>query len=116
MNWLVAYGLRLHSFLFWSHARLLLSSIRNVAHLLVRVVIFSFLVAIFALPTMAQTNKADIGETVTDTNGAAVQGATVTITKVDTNSTRTVTSGDSGQYEAPLLEIGTYKVTATKQG
>src|SRR5438876_2239729 len=116
MNWLVACGLRVHSFIFWSHARLIMSSIRNVAHLLVRVVIFTFLVAIFALPTMAQTNKADIVGTVTDTNGAAVQGATVTITKVDTNSTRTVTSGDSGQYEAPLLEIGTYKVTATKQG
>src|SRR3989441_2282294 len=116
MNWLVACGLRVHSFIFWSHARLIMSSIRNVAHLLVRVVIFTFLVAIFALPTMAQTNKADIVGTVTDTNGAAVQGATITITKVDTNSTRTVTSGDSGQYEAPLLEIGTYKVTATKQG
>src|SRR5437773_2315728 len=116
MNWLVACGLRVHSFIFWSHARLIMSSIRNVAHLLVRVVIFTFLVAIFALPTMAQTNKADIVGTVTDTNGAAVQGATVTITKVDTNTSRTVTSGDSGQYEAPLLEIGTYKVTATKQG
>src|SRR3989441_2504463 len=93
-----------------------MSSIRNVAHLLVRVVILTFLVAIFALPTLAQTNKAEIVGTVTDSNGAAVQGATVTITKVDTNSVRTVTSGDSGQYEVPLLEIGTYKVTATKQG
>src|SRR5439155_7676032 len=105
MNSLVACGLRLHSFIVWSHARLIMSSIRNVAHLLVRVVIFTFLVAIFALPTIAQTINADVVGTVTDTNGAAVQGATVTITKVDTNSTRTVTTGDSRQYEAPLLEI-----------
>src|SRR2546425_4460692 len=91
-------------------------SIRNAAHVLVRITILTLLLGIFAFSTMAQTNKADIVGTVTDTNGAAVQGATVTITKVDTNSTRTVTSGDSGQYEAPLLEIGTYKVTATKQG
>src|SRR5437588_8019927 len=91
-------------------------STRNAAHFLLRVTVLTLLLGIFALSTLAQTNKADIVGTVTDSNGATVQGATVTITKVDTNSTRTVTSGDSGQYEAPLLEIGTYKVTATKQG
>src|SRR5947209_19251153 len=91
-------------------------STRNVAHLLVRVVILTFMAGIFALPTLAQTNKADIVGTVTDSNGAAVQGATVTITKVDTNTVRTVTSGDSGEYQAPSLEIGIYKVTASKQG
>src|SRR6266404_5588105 len=91
-------------------------STRNATQVLRRVTILSLLLGIFAFSTSAQTNKADIVGTVTDSNGAAVQGATVTITKVDTNSTRTVTSGDSGQYEAPLLEIGTYKVTATKQG
>src|SRR2546430_16798294 len=91
-------------------------STRNAAQLPVSVTILTLLLGIFALPTLAQTNKADIVGTVTDSNGAAVQGATITITKVDTNSVRTVTSGDSGQYEAPLLEIGTYKVTATKQG
>ena len=91
-------------------------STRNAAHVPVSVTILTLLLGIFALPTLAQTNKADIVGTVTDSNGAAVQGATITITKVDTNSVRTVTSGDSGQYEAPLLEIGTYKVTATKQG
>jgi len=91
-------------------------STRNATQVLRRVTILSLLLGIFAFSTSAQSNKADIVGTVTDSNGAAVQGATVTITKVDTNSTRTVTSGDSGQYEAPLLEIGTYKVTATKQG
>src|SRR2546425_7626913 len=91
-------------------------SIRNAAHVLVRITILTLLLGIFAFSTVAQTNKAEIVGTVTDSNGAAVQGATVTITKVDTNTSRTVTSGDSGQYEAPLLEIGTYKVTATKQG
>jgi hypothetical protein len=91
-------------------------STQKVAVLLVRILVLGLLIWIFALPTWAQTNKADIVGTVKDSNGAAVQGATVTLTKVDTNATRTVTSGDSGEYEAPLLEIGTYKVTATKQG
>jgi len=93
-----------------------MSSTRNTAHLLVRLLILTFVLAILALPALAQTNKAAIVGTVTDSNGAAVQGATITITKVDTSATRDVTSGGSGEYEVPLLEIGTYKITATKQG
>ena len=88
----------------------------NVSGLFVRVLILTFAVALFALPSYAQTNKADIVGTVTDSNGAAVQGATVTITKVDTNASRTVTTGDAGEYLAPGLDIGIYKVNATKQG
>src|SRR5205814_848722 len=51
----------------------------NAAGLFVRVFILSFTVALFALPSYAQSNKADIVGTITDSNGAAVQGATVTI-------------------------------------
>lgn len=72
--------------------------------------------AAFAFTALAQTNRATIVGTVTDTSGGVVQGATVTITKVDTNTTRTVTTGDDGTYEAPLLDIGNYKVTGSKQG
>ncbi|MGH9931559.1 MAG: carboxypeptidase regulatory-like domain-containing protein, partial [Pyrinomonadaceae bacterium] len=76
----------------------------------------AFLLAALTIPTFAQTNKADIVGTVTDSAGAAVPGATVTITKVDTNASRTVTTGDAGEYQAPSLEIGIYKVTASKSG
>src|SRR5438876_1300044 len=91
-------------------------TLRRKTHLLAHMSTLIMLIGIFALPTLAQTNKADIVGTITDSNGASVQGATVTITKVDTNATRTVTSGDSGEYQAPGLDIGTYKVVATKQG
>ncbi|MDX6405550.1 MAG: hypothetical protein QOH70_3005 [Blastocatellia bacterium] len=91
-------------------------STRNAAHLLVRVATLTFLLCIVALPTLAQTNKADIVGTVSDSKGAAVQGATVTITKVDTAAARSVTTGDSGEYQAPALDIGTYKISATKSG
>lgn len=93
-----------------------MSSTRNAAHLLVRVATLSLVLGILALPTVAQTNKADIVGTITDSNGAVVTGATVKVTKVDTGATREVKSGDSGEYQAPSLEIGTYKVTVTKQG
>ena len=74
------------------------------------------LLAVLTVPTFAQTNKADIVGTVTDSAGAAVPGATVTITRVDTNASRTVTTGDAGDYQAPSLDIGIYKVTASKSG
>jgi Carboxypeptidase regulatory-like domain/TonB dependent receptor len=93
-----------------------MSSTRNAAHLLVRVVTLTVLLGLVALPTLAQTNKADIVGTVTDSNGAVVQGATVKVTKVDTGATREVVSGDSGEYRAPSLEIGTYRITVTKKG
>src|SRR5215471_5899203 len=74
------------------------------------------LLAVLAIPTIAQTNKADIVGTVTDQKGAVVAGATVKITKADTNAERTVTTNDSGEYQAASLDIGTYKVSASKQG
>jgi hypothetical protein len=68
------------------------------------------------VPVLAQSNKADIVGTVTDSNGGAVTDATVTGTKVDTGATRTATTDTSGNYQLPLLDIGIYKVTVTKQG
>jgi carboxypeptidase family protein len=58
----------------------------------------------------AQTNKGSIKGTITDQNGAVVQNATVTATKIDTNTSRTVKAGDDGIYEVPLLEPGIYKL------
>ncbi|MEP6706369.1 MAG: TonB-dependent receptor [Pyrinomonadaceae bacterium] len=69
------------------------------------------LLAAFAVPTFAQTNKGTIKGTVRDQNGGIVQNASVTITNVDTNAERVVNTGDDGTYEAPLLEPGKYKVT-----
>src|SRR5229473_3563599 len=93
-----------------------MSSTRLAAHLLVRAATLTLVFGIFALPTVAQTNKADIVGTVTDSNGGVVQGATVKVTKVDTGATREVKSNDNGEYQVPSLEIGTYKITVTKQG
>ena len=71
------------------------------------------MVAAFAISVGAQSNKGTIKGTITDQNGAVVQNATVTVTKVDTNATRTVKAGDDGIYEVPLLEPGIYKLTVT---
>lgn len=60
----------------------------------------------------AQETTGTINGTVKDTSGAAVPGATVTITdEAKKGVVRTTTSGDEGQYSAPTLPVGTYTVT-----
>jgi Carboxypeptidase regulatory-like domain len=74
---------------------------------------FGTLVLLFAVFTVAaygQTNKGTLKGTVTDEQGSIVQGATVTITNIETNSERTVSTSDEGTYEAPLLDPGNYRV------
>lgn len=48
---------------------------------------------------------------VADPNGAVVQGATVTVSNIDTGFGRTVTSNSDGFFSAPLLPLGKYRVT-----
>ncbi len=54
----------------------------------------------------------DVSGVITDSSGAVVPGATVTITSVDTNEARTTVSGDSGQYRFSLLKPGGYTIAA----
>lgn len=55
-------------------------------------------------------NFAQIQGRVTDPSGAAVAGATVTATQVDTGTTRTVTTNTDGAYVLPNLPLGPYRV------
>src|SRR2546421_889963 len=68
------------------------------------------LIGLFAQAS-AQSNKGSIKGTVKDQSGAVVQNATVTVSNVATNEARTASTGDDGNYEVPLLDPGTYKVT-----
>ena len=52
----------------------------------------------------------------TDTSGAPVRGAQVTITNEGTNATLSGTSGNDGEYKFTPLPIGQYTVTVTFQG
>src|SRR5688572_499888 len=86
------------------------------SHILRRVGAVVVLFCAVATSVFAQSNKGDIVGTVNDTAGSAVVDASVTALKVDTGATRTVNTDDSGNYQIPLLDIGIYKVTVTKQG
>ncbi len=88
-----------------------MTTAHNIVRSLMRGCAFAFLFSVVALPIMAQTNKGTIKGSVTDQNGAVVQNAEVTVTNVETNSSRTVNGGDDGTYEVPLLDPGKYKVS-----
>jgi hypothetical protein len=67
-------------------------------------------------PVYAQGNAGRILGTVTDASGAAVVGATVTITDVQRGISRGLTSDSAGEYAAPNLLPGAYTVRAEARG
>ena len=56
------------------------------------------------------TTTADILGTVTDTSGAAISNAAVTLTNIDTSDTRSQTTSDSGSYTFTNLNPGHYRL------
>ena len=57
-----------------------------------------------------------IGGTVFDATGAVIPKASVVIHRATTNADITVTTDDSGNFKAPLVEPGTYTVTVSAPG
>jgi carboxypeptidase family protein len=64
----------------------------------------------------ARLTTADIIGTVNDPTGARIAGATITVTNVDTNVMRAVTTDAVGRYSAPALPPGAYTLTASLPG
>src|SRR5882724_3469452 len=78
------------------------------------VCLFALVALLFAFSgvAMSQEITGSIIGTVKDANGAAVKGATVTITNSDTKlAARTVTTNDDGEFSAPLLPVAFYDIT-----
>src|ERR1044071_4241718 len=64
----------------------------------------------------AQSGTSSIRGTVADAQGRAVAGATVTLTNVERNFTRTQTSNDAGEYAFAAIPPGTYRIEAEASG
>lgn len=58
----------------------------------------------------------EITGTISDSTGAVVPGATVTVTNTATSQARSVTSNASGNYSAPYLVPGVYDIRAENAG
>jgi hypothetical protein len=80
-----------------------------------RSVLVAVLVSV-AVNASAQALYGSLVGNVTDETGAAVPGATVTITQAETSLTRDVVTNESGGYNVPNLLPGTYEVVVTLSG
>jgi hypothetical protein len=64
----------------------------------------------------AQIYYGSITGTVSDSTGAMVSGATITVKSSETGATYTATSSDSGVFNLTQLPIGTYEVRVKQAG
>jgi Carboxypeptidase regulatory-like domain len=87
-------------------------SIRKASAILATV----FAVILICFPLFSQGNFGRILGTITDQSGGVVAGATVTVLDVDRGVSRTLTSDDAGEYNAPNLQPGKYTVRAEAKG
>jgi hypothetical protein len=69
-----------------------------------------------AAAAQSQLGTGAISGTLQDPSGAIVPDADVTITQAETGLTRQVRTNDAGQFLAPVLPTGTYRVRALKPG
>ena len=80
--------------------------------------VVSAIVALCILPSilLAQVNQASLLGTVTDQSGGVIAGATVTVTDVQKNVSRTLTTNSVGEYVAPNLDPDTYTLRVESRG
>jgi outer membrane receptor protein involved in Fe transport len=64
----------------------------------------------------AQGEKGAISGTVTDSSGAVVSGANVTVTSLGTGAARTTTTNETGFYVVSNLAPGDYEITVAAKG
>ncbi len=81
----------------------------------------SFLLSLLIVTTIAVDSRAQavygsIAGTVTDSSGAVIPDATITIRSVERNTSDTVLSNDSGHYTKDRLLPGIYEVKVEKTG
>ena len=83
---------------------------------ILRVLCGTSLLLLLSLPAFSQGSAGRIVGTISDQTGGAIGGATVTVMDVQRGTTRTLTTDDSGSYNAPNLIPGAYKVRAEFKG
>lgn len=73
-------------------------------------------VSILTRPARAQTVAGTLQGTVTDADGGPLPGASILVHGLETGFERRLVTNDRGFYSAPLLQIGTYRVTVSLPG
>jgi outer membrane receptor protein involved in Fe transport len=81
-----------------------------------RVITLSLLMMLTGVVVRGQAVYGSISGTVTDTGGAVISGATITITSIERKTVDTVTANESGLYVKERLLPGNYEVKIEFQG
>ena len=71
---------------------------------------------VFAVTVLGQTSCGAIRGTFTDSSGAVIQGAAVTLVQAGTGETGKLASNSPGLYDGPNLPVGTYGLSVTATG
>src|SRR5439155_20485305 len=90
----------------------MLSERRSLTHALAGV----FFCICFAAGTIGAQVTPSVSGRVEDSSGAAVPGAVVTVTNLETGAVRTASSGETGSYRVLSLTVGRYAVRAELPG
>lgn len=75
-----------------------------------------FFLAAFAIPARAQVDTGVIQGQVTDSTGAVIRGARVTLKSENTGQAVDLKSGDSGEFTFSPVRVGVYTITVEMQG
>ena len=81
-----------------------------------RTALLSILWIALSAPLCAQFDQAAVVGTVRDERGGAIAGAKVTLSSPETGFQQTLLTNELGEYTFPTVRIGTYRVTAEKEG
>ncbi|HEU5403168.1 MAG TPA: carboxypeptidase-like regulatory domain-containing protein, partial [Terriglobales bacterium] len=79
---------------------------------LIMVGLFSFV----SITMWGQASTATLVGTVHDNSGAVVPGAEVSVTNAATGNSRSVKTGNAGEYSVTFLPVGTYNVQVKSTG
>src|SRR5258707_8562767 len=77
---------------------------------------FASILVLSAVPAWAQLATAELNGRVTDSSGAVLPGATITVTQTATGLVRTDVSDGSGSYLFSNLPTGPYRLEVALQG
>src|SRR5882724_8537326 len=71
----------------------------------------------FGLPVLAQQGaSAGLHGSVSDSQGAIISGAKVALVQLATNQARNAVSNEVGQFQFPLIPVGSYRITVENPG
>jgi hypothetical protein len=76
----------------------------------------AFLFGVVSLSAQSQAINGSIEGTIKDPSGAVLPGVSVTLHHIDTATDRVVVTNTSGEFRAPLLPLGVFRVSASLDG